>query len=59
MKFEEPKVEFVGIDINLVTTGSSCEGAGTAYSCDDELVADFDICNCYPSGSDVVTIINS
>lgn len=59
MEFQEPRVEFVQIDMRVATTAtSSCEGSGTQYTCDDELVADFDICNCWPSGSGVVTQIN-
>ena len=55
MKFQEPKVEFVPVNMELVIKTSGCEGTGTQYTCDDDLMADFDICNCYPSGSGVVT----
>lgn len=55
MKFQEPEVEFVPVNMELVTLTSGCEGSGNQYTCDDDLMADFDICNCYPSGSGVVT----
>jgi len=59
MEFQEPSVEFVRIDMKVATVTSSCEGTGTKYTCDDDWVADFELCNCWPSGSDVVTQINN
>lgn len=55
MKFQEPKVEFVHVNMESVIRTSGCEGTGNQYTCDDDVMADFDICNCYPSGSEVVT----
>lgn len=58
MTFQEPVVEFVRIDVNVATTAtSSCEGTDADYTCDDVLIADMEICNCWPSGSDTVTQI--
>lgn len=59
MVFQEPIVKFVHIDMQLVTKSStSCEGTGSEYSCDDNLVADMEICNCYNSPSQSVVGIS-
>ena len=59
MNFQEPMVRFVRIDMQFVTATSSCEGTGHDFSCDDVLLADFDVCNCWPSGSGKVTQIDN
>lgn len=59
MEFKEPRVEFVRIEKSMVTLSSTtCEGSETDYTCDDVLVADMEICNCYGSPSEVVTYIS-
>ena len=56
MLFQEPRVEFVQIDLKDVIATSDC---ASEYSCDDKVYADVDICSCYNSDSSAVTPIMS
>lgn len=59
MDFKEPKVEFVKISKDMVIKAStSCEASGAEYTCDDQLFADLEICNCYNSPSEAVSQIS-
>lgn len=51
MVFEQPKVEFVHIEVSDITTVS----CNNNYTCDDKVYADVDMCSCYNSESENVT----
>ena len=61
MIFQEPKMEFVSIDMKVATSGTP-GGCGPTSSnpssCDDTVMSDMEICTCYGSPSEVVTIIS-